>query len=57
MESPHPIMKCITMALGVVCSEVELLVDALTHVADVALHMQMRWDDGKLLSKNLCYLS
>ncbi len=57
MESPHPIMKCITMALGIVGSEVELFVNTSTHIADVALHMQMRWDNGKLLNKNLCFLS
>ena len=46
MVPPHPIMKSITMALGVVCGEVELLVHAMTHVSNVALHMQMWWDKG-----------
>jgi hypothetical protein len=47
MVPPHPIVKGIAMALGVIRCEVELLVDTSTHIA-IALHTQMRRDKGKL---------
>ena len=46
MIPSHPIMKCMTVSLGVVCCEVELLVNAATHIANVTLYSQMLWDEG-----------
>ena len=57
MVPPHPIVKCIAMALGVIRCEVELLVDTSTPIANVVLHTQMRRDKGKFFNQNLSNIS